>query len=466
MTALTRTGLWPLLMALFAANPLLAQDPPKDQDKPKVEAEVAEAVEEEAVEEPEAKPEAVVESPYLAVVGGDVHTVTRGLIPGGTVLCKQGRILKIGQGIRIPEGARVVDAHGMQVYPGLVAVNSRGLLRGNGADARDSFDPFSLYVDLGLAGGLTTVHSSGAVAKLTRGTLEGHMVDTTSWVTLSYSSTSPSGRRKLRVGMDQAREYLRQVRSAALAKKMGEEDVKDPEQKGVPMDYVGLLKGERMAKFTANSAKDLLSVCEFLEEYPMQAVIFGGQEAWTLAPRLGRTGAYLVLTPRQKRWADDKLNRDSGWSIENAQILWNSGVEFALIPSQTSISLSGLAGRDLLNLPMEAAFAIRGGLSQDAALRAITLDAARILGVADRLGSLEVGKDADMIICNGDLFDYRTFVEWAVVNGHKVYDKQRASYFAHIRPRAEPTAEEIVEEVIEVLDDVEIEEVGEPDGNL
>jgi hypothetical protein len=255
--------------------------------------------------------------------------------------------------------------------------------------------------------------------------------------------------------MDQAREFLRKKKEAELAKRLGEDDIEMPTEKGVPMDYVGLLNGERMARFNANNAKDLLGICEFLEEYPMQSVIFGGMEAWTLAPRLGRVDAAVVITPRQKRWADDNLNRPNGWSIENARILWDSGVEVAILPGQTSISLGGLAGRDLMNLPMEAAFAIRGGLPQEAALRSVTLNAARILGVSDRIGSIETGKDADLIICNGDLFDYRTFVEWAVVNGRLVYDKQRASFFAHIRPRPEPEPKDALETLVEVLDELE-----------
>ncbi len=463
MNAFTKIVLWASAWTAFAlfAQPAAAfdvwpQDPPKEEEvqEPAPEGEATET--EEVIEEVETEEAAEpIDSPYLAIVGGDVYTVTRGVIKGGTVLCKNDRILKVGQNVHVPEGAEVIDAAGMFVYPGLVAVNSRGIIRGRSTDAVDSFDPFSMYVDLGLASGLTTVQSSDAIGKLTRGTLEGHLLDTVRWVSLSVSTSSPASRRKVRDKMDEAREYLRQLRDAELAQRMGEKDVKMPDEKMASQDYVGLLKGERTARFSANNSKDLLAICEFLEEYPMQSVIFGGMEAWSYASRLGRVGAAVVVTPRQKRWADENLNRPSGWSIENARILWEHGVEVAIIPSQASISLGGLAGRDLMNLPMEAAFAIRGGLPEEAALRAVTINAARILGVSDRIGSIEPGKDADLIICNGDLFDYRTFIEWAVVNGRTVYDKQRASYFAHIRPRPEPEPATVVETLVEVLDEVD-----------
>ena len=466
MNAFTKIVLWASAWSAFAlfAQPAVAidwpQDPPKEeevQEPAPAEGEAEEAEpEQEAEAEPEEEPKPKVNnSPYLAIIGGDVHTVTRGVLTDATVLCKDNRILKVGQDVRVPEGARTIDATGMHVYPGLVAADSRGIIRGSGTDAVDSFDPFSMYVDLGLASGLTTVQSSNAIGKLTRGTLEGHLLDTVKWVNLSYSSSSPANRRKVRAKLEDAREYMRQLRDAELAQQMGEKDVKMPDEKMASKDYVGLLKGERTARFSANNAKDLLALCELLEEYPMKSVIFGGLEAWTYASRLGRVDASVVVTPRRKRWADENLNRDSGWSIENARILWEHGVEVAILPAQTSISLGGLAGRDLMNLPMEAAFAIRGGLPQDAALRSITINAARILGVSDRVGSIEPGKDADLIVCNGDLFDYRTFVEWAVVNGRTVYDKQRASYFAHIRPRPEPEPSEVIETLVEVLDEMD-----------
>lgn len=473
-----------LMMLMFPAAPaaamdstLLWQEPPVEEEV--VEEEVAEEPAEEVTEQEPAEEEAELveeveeedpnaedpDSPYLAIIGGDIHTVSDGLIRKGTILCKEGRILKVGRRVKLPKGARRVDASGMQVYPGLIAVRTNGIVSGRGTNIADDFDPFGLNVDLGLAGGLTTVESGDGIAKLTRGTLEGTVLGTTGWINLNYSSTSPGSRRSVRAEFSKVRDFLRERRAWETAKAMGEEEGEEPEAKGLKSGYLELLEGKAIARFNANGLKDLLSICDLLDEYPMQSVIFGGQEAWACAGRLGRVGARLVITPRAKSWADDSLNRPSGWTIENAKILWEHGVTFSILPQQTFISTGGLAGRDLLNLPMEAAFAIRGGLPQQAALQALTLDAAKILGMDDRLGTIEVGKDADIIICDGDLFHYRTFVEWSVVNGRVAYDKAKAPYFAHIRPREVPSMDELIEEIQRAADAME-EEAGNAEGGV
>ena len=88
-----------------------------------------------------------------------------------------------------------------------------------------------------------------------------------------------------------------------------------------------------------------------------------------------------------------------------------------------------------MHLPIEVGFAIRGGLPEDAALASVTTVPARLLGVSHRVGTLEVGKDCDLIVTDGDLLHYQTFVQYTVVDGDIVYDKQDELFFAHIRPR-------------------------------
>lgn len=481
----TQLKIWmSLFCALGLQSVMFAQEPPEVVDTPppppeEIVEEVQEPVEEvagevveeaieeeqveEVIEEEPVDPELFIDpdSPYLYIHGADIHTVTNGVIQKGDILCKDGRVMKLGESLRKPHGARQIDASGMQIYPGLIAVESSGIVSGRGLSIRDSYDPYALNIDLGLSGGLTTVQSGGAVAKLKHGTLEGILLSETKWVNMNYSTTSPSGRRKLREDFSKVRDFLREEKRWVLDKALGEDVSEEaPEPKDVNKEYLSLLKGEAVARFSANSLKDLLATCDLLEEYPMQSVIMGGREAWACAGRLGRVGAQLVITPRAKSWADDSLNRPSGWSIENARILWDHGVSFSILPAQRFISTGGIAGRDLLTLPMEAAFAIRGGLPQDVALRSITLDAAKLLGVDHRLGSIEVGKDADFILCDGDLFHYRTFVQWAVVDGAVSYDKMKAPYFAHIRPRAAKSLEEVIEEIQDaVVEPESIEEV-------
>jgi predicted amidohydrolase YtcJ len=159
-----------------------------------------------------------------------------------------------------------------------------------------------------------------------------------------------------------------------------------------------------------------------------------------VADRLGRAGVRAVVSPRTDGGfgggpqPDERLNRPNGPSIENAHRLHRHGVPVAVVPISPVIGLWGIAGRDLLHLNMEAAFAVRGGMSNEAALRAITLDAARVLGVDDRVGSLEPGKDADLIVCSGDILHYLTQVHYTIVNGRVAYDKAQDTLYAHIRP--------------------------------
>jgi hypothetical protein len=144
-----------------------------------------------------------------------------------------------------------------------------------------------------------------------------------------------------------------------------------------------------------------------------------------------------VITPRDRELKDETLVRPGGTSIENASKLHRAGVQVAIVPQNASFDLSGLSGRDLFNLPLEAGFAIRGGLSEAAALQAITIIPARLLGVDHRVGTLEIGKDMDAVVCDGDVLHYQTFVQFAVVAGKLQYDKEKEIFFAHIRPRPE-----------------------------
>jgi imidazolonepropionase-like amidohydrolase len=133
--------------------------------------------------------------------------------------------------------------------------------------------------------------------------------------------------------------------------------------------------------------------------------------------------------------SNEDITAPSGSNLENGAILKQAGVRFAIIPPSTSFTSStgGIAGRDLMTLPLEAAFAISGGLDEQTALEAITITPAQLLGIADRVGSLQPGKDADIIILDGNPFHYNTFVQTTIINGQVLYEKEKSTYFSHIQ---------------------------------
>ena len=377
---------------------------------------------------------------YFAVTGATVHSVTQGVHPGATILSKNGKIIEIGRSIEIPEGTEVLDATGFQLYPGLIAVASSGVVGKEPPD--DTTDVYAIQMTIALAGGITTAASDNSVAKLTWGSTDDIIVKRDVFETLRYSTSDPDGRHKLREKFDRVLRYVRELEAYEEKKKLDLETA-EPDKEWIKGEYekvYRLIKREVVGVIDAHSAHDILEACELATRYGIRVVVRDAMEGWTVARQMARAGLSAIITMRPPIFAgqgdlpDERFNRPTGRSIENAAILHDHGVPIAIVPSIKSITLWGLAGRDLLNLNMEAAFAVRGGLPEDAAIRAITIDAARILGVDHRVGSIEVGKDADFVITDGELLYYMTQARWTVVNGRVVYDKAKESLLSHIRP--------------------------------
>ena len=134
---------------------------------------------------------------------------------------------------------------------------------------------------------------------------------------------------------------------------------------------------------------------------------------------------------------DPKDPEHTGSNLAQARILAEAGVPVAVTcPSGrfggSGVGTNGILGQDLNTPHVDAAYAVRGGLDNRKALRTLTLDAAEAIGVGDRVGSLEPGKDADILILDGDPLHYATFVTTAVVNGKVVYEKGKEALFGHI----------------------------------
>ena len=387
-------------------------------------------------EEPEEK-----EDTWLVITGGTIHTVSDGVITDGTILVKNGRIHEVGVDLPAPPDAKILPVDGLHVYPGLVAVDSQGLVT-----SPTGTDPFAFNMQLALAGGVTTARTGGHILKLTRGTLEGHALASSPFVTVRYTTRDPNGRRQLRGAFERIREFRRELKRHE-EKKRDDPKLKDLDRKwirGIFQTAERLMDRRVVAYSEVSEAGEIRDLCGLAEEFEFDLVLRGAPEAWIEATAVARSGASVIVTPRQRRDRDERRNAVSGGTIENASILHDHGVPVAIFPvgslfaSGGGVSLSGLAGRDMLNLPLEAAFAVRGGLSNAAAIRAITLDAAKILRVDHRIGSIEVGKDADFVITDGDLLHYLSMPQYTIVNGRIVYDQDEAGLLDHIRPNGDP----------------------------
>lgn len=403
---------------------------------------------------------------YLLLEGGDIYTGTGSVLRGAHLLSKNGVIEAIGYDFWYPEDVERIDCSGMRLYPGMVALSATSRITGGllapedpdlfldvdadeeewededfdpaptaaelAAETLDSFDPFSEYLVLALAAGITTVDQGGSAIKLKRHEIKGTI--TASGNLLSFSWSSPDARRRTRSDFAAAAKYLRDLADYE-AEKRSNKDAEEPSSRGINSSALAVLRNERMARFSASERGDLLGIARLAQEFGFRPVIQGGREAWTVADELGRAGATIILVPRERRWGDPLRVAEDGSSIENAALLHAAGCQVAVQASSSSIDLGGIAGRDLIALQLEAGFAIRGGLSNEAALQSITIVPARLLGADHRIGSLEVGKDADVLVTDGDLLHYETFVQYAVVAGNVAYDKQDELYYAHIRPR-------------------------------
>jgi hypothetical protein len=400
---------------------------------------------------------------WTVIQGGDVYVGDGTVLRRTHVVLADDKIHAVGQEVEIPEGATIVDATGKVVAPGFCLPMASGFgAPGGGSDVREGLNPFDPTIKMGLAAGITsflwtsgsgtgTPGGNSAVVKLAYGDLEGMVCveNTTVAMRVPLSAQDLS---KFRDLVEQARKHQDAVKEAA-----GKPDAKPPAAPKGTEEILKVMSGEKrlwiagggggfrfpgMGGGSGSRGFDQTQIRQAMEIATLLGVgvvLDRPIEAWAIADEVAATGSMAVVSPRQRVESDEAAPETTGSNIAQSAILHAAGVPVAVTTpagrfgGSPSIGTGGIMGQDLNTPHVDAAFAVRGGMPNRAALRTLTLDSAKIANAERRVGSIEAGKDADILILDGDPLHYKTFVETALVNGKVVYRKDDEPYYRHIR---------------------------------
>ncbi|MBE3124057.1 MAG: amidohydrolase family protein, partial [Acidobacteria bacterium] len=222
----------------------------------------------------------------------------------------------------------------------------------------------------------------------------------------------------VRKALLEAGEYLKKAKDyeAAKAKAKGKakagkagEEAQAPKRDLALEPLAALLDGKLPAFIECYRADDIMTALRLVDEFKFKAVLIGCAEGFRVAGEIAKRSIPVIVGPMG---IGPRRVETMDVTIANAAVLAKAGVKVVLEAEEGALGIAALE-----ELPLAAALAVKGGMDRDAALRAITLTAAEVLGVADRIGSLEAGKDADVVVFDGDPLDYRTRVKAVLLKG-------------------------------------------------
>ena len=365
------------------------------------------------------------------IKNGTVHTGTGAVLANTSILINNGKIEKIGTDVTAPAGdVRIVDATGMQVYPGFILSNTTIGLREIGSQVRGSNDFNELgelnpnvksIVAYNTASKIiNTLRSNGILfanvvplGSLIAGTSTVVHFDAWNWEDAIYKQDNalhfympsllvrPNRNGELPIGdplkiardrIETVKQFFRQAKTynatANAATNLKLEAVK------------GLFNKSQKLFIHCDVVKEMLTAIDFVNEFGFDVTLVGAEESWQIAPLLKQNNISVILgqTHALPVLVDDDIDQP----FKTPAALQKAGVLFALTDEDGTTT-----GR---NLSFNAGTAAAYGLTKEEALQSITLNAAKILGIADKSGSIEVGKDANIIISTGDALDMRTSI--------------------------------------------------------
>ncbi|MFN9499672.1 MAG: amidohydrolase family protein [Erythrobacteraceae bacterium] len=370
----------------------------------------------------------------IAFTGARILTMAGEAVEDGTLVIKDGKILAVGANVAIPADAERRDAKGRVIMPGIVDTHSH-IGQVAGADgsgpiqpdvrAMDSIDPMSSTIAKARAGGVTTANimpGSGHLMsgqtfymKLRKGrTIEDIAFQMKDGAALGgmkmANGTNPMGGSGCPGTRAKSAALVREVLTEAKAYCAGDRKKRDIGKEAL----CEVLSGERLVHFHSHRADDIMTVLRLKQEFGFNVLLQHGTETWKIADELAKAGvpvSNITLDAPGGKLETMDLRMDNAGILERAGVLVSIHSDDAIVDSRMMLR--------------EAALAVRGGMSRDGALKAITINGARQMKLDARVGSLEPGKDADFLVLDGDPLSAYSHVLETWVEGDKLFDRSK-----------------------------------------
>lgn len=370
----------------------------------------------------------------LVVRGGTVHTAAGDPLPNATIVVRDGKILAVGTNVAVPAGARVIDATGKVIIPGMIDehshigalptdLNDRPMIIGPQHRILDALDLDDPAWKEAVQGGVTTV---------TTGPGSGENVSGMAVIIKTFGADRDKRIVKEKGGMKFAmgpkrqdaypstamgvaanlRQYLIRTQEYMATWKRWEDGGRQGTAPARDLGYEAMsevLTKKVRVRTHVHSATDVMTILRLKDEFGFDLTLHHSTEAYKVAAEVAKRGVSAVVLPLGPRIGVTEE------AMRGPYELWKAGVKIAMHTDHPVINQKWLR--------LCAALAMRYGLPEAEALKAITINVAEISGVADRVGSLVAGKDADFVVMNGPWYEPRSRVEMVVGDGQVVYDR-------------------------------------------
>lgn len=377
----------------------------------------------------------------IAIINGDIYTMAGSTIKAGIILIEDEKIKDLGQDIEVPEDAEIIDASGKIIFPGMIDAHTHlGIdeagVGWEGKDYNEMTDPITPHLraidainprEEGLKtaaeNGITAVMTSPGSANVLGG--EAAAVKTAGEFIDEMIIKAPVGIKSAfgenpkkvyterkespgtRMGIAALlREVLMEAQDYKLAKERAADNDEPFNRKLKFESLLKLLNKEIPLKAHAHRADDIMTALRIAEEFDLNITIEHCTEGHLTAKKIAEAGVPAVVGPSLTGKIKVELKEQD---FKTAAVLAEAGVKIALVSDHPVTPVE--------KLPLYAALAVKSGLDKEEALKAITINPAEILGIAGRVGSLEKGKDADLVIFSGEPLDFNSNIERVMING-------------------------------------------------